>query len=113
VADHLALSPRWERSSDLRPEGTADDRLISLTTVVAGDTYVSGAGGQSYQDEEKFRQAGLEIEVHEYVPVPYPQFADPFTPGLTILDALFHLGRDATRVLAYPLASSTVPDRAG
>jgi hypothetical protein len=107
VAEFLGLSRRWERSSTLAPEGTADDRLISITQLVGGDTYVSGAGGQNYQSSEKFRAAGLTLEVHQYRPVPYRQFDDAFTPGLTILDALFHVGRDARRLLEYPVLDAS------
>jgi hypothetical protein len=105
IAAYLDLSPRWERSSELRPEGVADDRLISITRLVDGDTYVSGSGGQNYQSADKFRAAGLALEVHEYRPVPYRQFDDDFTPGLTVLDALFHVGRDTRRLLEYPVVA--------
>ena len=113
IADFLGLAPRWERSSELRPTGTADDRLISLVQLVDGDTYVSGTGGQNYQSEAKFRDAGLTLEVHEYRPVPYPQAGEAFTPGLSMLDALFNLGHGARDVLAYPLAESAPPDGVG
>ena len=110
VAGYLGLAPRWERSSALSSEGTADDRLISLTELVGGDTYVSGTGGQNYQSGEKFAAVGIALEVHEYRPVPYRQFDQAFTPGLTILDALFHLGRDARGILEYPLAERAATD---
>ena len=110
IGAFLGLSPRWERSSALAPEGTADDRLISITQLVGGDTYVSGTGGQNYQSAEKFRSAGLTLEVHEYRPVPYVQFGRAFTPGLSIVDALFHLGPEAASVLEYPLADASEPD---
>ena len=113
VAQFLGLAPRWERSSELQPAGTGDDRLISLTRLVDGDTYVSGTGGQNYQSEDKFRAAGLVLEVHSYRPVPHRQFEEEFRGGLTILDALFHLARGARTVLDYPLAETPRAGSAG
>ena len=113
IADFLGLAPRWERSRELRPDGTADDRLVSLVELVEGDTYVSGPGGLNYQSEDTFRRAGVALEVHEYRPVPYPQRREPFAPGLTFLDALFNVGREANRLLEYPLVEPATRGAAG
>jgi hypothetical protein len=101
IADYLGLLCRFKVSSLLKPEGRSDDRLISLAHIVGADTYVSGKGGQNYQDPTKFIAAGVRLEVHVYAPIPYHQIHGDFVPGLSILDALFHLGRDAIRVLEY------------
>lgn len=100
IADYLDLDRRFEMSSSVGSEGVSDDRLISIVQRLGGSCYVSGKGGQNYQDPAKFEAAGLELEVRVYEPHPYPQtHFQEFEPGLSIVDALFSLGRDARRLL--------------
>lgn len=106
IAGHLGLSCRFELSSTFDVAQCSDDRLIELVKAVGGDTYVSGAGGQNYQNPEKFEAAGIALCVREYRPRPYPQSPGPqgqggFVPGLTVLDALFNLGPGALQQLTY------------
>lgn len=83
-------------SADIR----ADERLISLIQAVAPRaTYLSGRGGASYQDPEKFRAAGVPLRYLSFDHPTYPQVRDTFLPGLSILDAVFHLGWDGARAL--------------
>ena len=67
--------------------------MIDLIRSIEGaDGYLSGSGGRKYQDESKFAAAGLALYYNDYVPVPYPQTAPGFEPGLSVLDALFNVG---------------------
>lgn len=101
IAGYLGLERRFEISSQLQPEGTSDDRLISLMQKLGGTMYISGKGGTNYQDPEKFAAAGIELQVREYKPVAYPQFNGEFIGGLSIVDALFNCGRDTVNLLSY------------
>ena len=91
------------RASTLGCPGSGDERLVALVKAVGGDTYVSGPSGPRYQAAEKFSAAGLGLEIRTYVPIAYPQ-AQPFVPGLSVLDALFRCGRQACALLRYPTA---------
>lgn len=103
VASYLELPARTVLASDLAVSGAGSDRLINLVRAVGGDFYISGKGGQKYQDPAQFAAAGLAFDVHVYRPIPYDQRWGPdFVPGLSILDALFLLGRDARALLRYP-----------
>ncbi|HEX6737141.1 MAG TPA: WbqC family protein, partial [Vicinamibacteria bacterium] len=106
VAAFLSLAPEFRPASEFGLGSTGDSRLIDLTHAVGGSTYISGAGGQNYQDPAKFASAGLQLEVRRYEPVPYPQGAPGFLPGLSILDALFRLGTAAREVLVYADAAT-------
>ena len=101
LADYLGLERRFEVAGRLAVEQTSDDRLVSIVKSLGGTRYISGKGGVNYQDPEKFRQAGIELDVRSYHPVPYPQIHGEFIGGLSILDALFHVGREATELLVY------------
>jgi hypothetical protein len=102
IADYIGLKCRFELSSQLRPEGRGDDRLISLARIFGADTYMSGKGGQNYQNPAKFAAAGIKLEIQSYFPIPYDQVQGEFLPGLSILDALFHLGKRTIDLLEYP-----------
>lgn len=101
IADYLELPCRFEISSLLKPQGQSDDRLISLAQLSGANVYISGKGGQNYQDPAKFAEAGIQLDVRTYTPIPYKQMHGDFIAGLSILDALFHLGRDTIRLLEY------------
>jgi hypothetical protein len=104
IADYLGMMCRFEVSSQLGPSGTGDDRLIGLARMLGAGVYLSGKGGQNYQDPAKFATAGVELAVRPYVPVAYPQIHGEFVPGLSILDALFHLGKRTNDLLEYRAA---------
>jgi len=101
VAEYLELETRFVVASDLKVDAMGDDRLIKLVGMAGGNVYLSGKGGENYQDPEKFAKAGIELCVREYRPVPYPQGTSQFLGGLSILDAIFNLGRGARDVLCY------------
>ncbi|MHC1783314.1 MAG: WbqC family protein [Anaerolineaceae bacterium] len=101
ICSYLDIHHRFEKSSQLKPSGAGDDRLISLVQLTGGDIYVSGKGGQNYQDPEKFARAGIRLEIHTYSPIPYPQIHGNFIGGLSILDLLFNCGKTATKYLKY------------
>jgi hypothetical protein len=101
LAAYLGLNCRICRSSELNVPGTSDDRLIALIEAVGGTQYLSGKGGQNYQDPKKFCSRGIDLNVRTYLPTSYIQIhGDPIF-GLSILDAIFNLGKDAIGLLTY------------
>ncbi|HWC12401.1 MAG TPA: WbqC family protein [Acidimicrobiales bacterium] len=101
LATYLEVTTPFLRSSQLPSSGTGQDRIISLVKAVNGSTYLSGPGGRAYQEPEAFEDAGIELRVREYVPIPYEQLTSAFLPGLSALDALFNEGPDARSLLRY------------
>ena len=101
IANYLGLSCRIVLSSSIPSEKSSDDRLIDICRALGADTYVSGKGGDNYQDHEKFKKAGVNLEVKSYKSIPYDQKNDSFMPGLSILDALFHSGKETVELLTY------------
>jgi hypothetical protein len=88
------------RSPDEHGGERGDDHLIALVRAVGGRVYLSGPGGERYQDPARFAAAGIELQLRRYRPLPYDQ-GRPFVPGLSLLDPLFRLGRDAASLLRY------------
>lgn len=102
VADYLGWAGTFALSSERPSDLKADERIADLVSAVGGTTYVSGAGGQNYQTEQTYAERGVALEVRTYQPVEYERSGWPWVPGLSVLDALFHLGPDARDVLRYP-----------
>lgn len=102
VAAYLGWPGTFVLSSQRPSESRADDRIAELVAGVGGTTYVSGAGGQNYQSEATYAARGLALEVRTYQPVVYERSGWPWVAGLSVLDALFHLGPQARTVLRYP-----------
>jgi hypothetical protein len=107
IVDYLGLKNVVRRSSEIETSGSGDDRLISIVKSVGGETYLSGPGGENYQSREKFEVNGLELCVRAYKPIPYSAERFPFIPGLSIIDPLFILGRDALALLKYDQVPAT------
>jgi hypothetical protein len=101
ILDYLELERPTCLSSSLDVQSASDDRLIELILKVGGTHYISGRGGANYQNPDKFRDAGIGLEVNEYAPLPYDAPHFPFVPGLSIVDALFIKGRKARDLLHY------------
>ncbi len=102
VAGYLGWEGTFARSSERPSDLKADERIADLVNGAGGTTYVSGAGGENYQTDQTYAERGVALEVRTYRPVEYDRSGWPWLPGLSVLDALFHLGRDARQVLRYP-----------
>lgn len=97
IAGRLGLHPAIHMASDMGVDGKSDDRLVAMVAALApGGTYLSGRGGAGYQEPGKFEAAGLRLDYYRFSHPVYDQGVSGFQQGLSILDALFHIGWDAT-----------------
>lgn len=101
IAQRLALRTRFLTSSQIGVTATAaDERLAAIVSRIApGGTYLSGQGGASYQSADVFAARQVRLAYSAFKPVPYARGDETFLPGLSIVDALFHLGWDETAAL--------------
>lgn len=103
LAGRLGLGCEFSRSSEFATTGAADDRLVELTAAAApGGGYLSGKGGAKYQDPAKFAAAGLGFAYLGFSHPEYPQgemAPGGFVPGLSVVDAVLHLGWDGAAAL--------------
>lgn len=82
------------------PSARATDLLVALTKAVGGTTYIAGGlAGSAYQEDRKFAEAGLQLRYQHFRHPEYPQQANAFVPGLSIVDALMNCGAEGTRAL--------------
>lgn len=90
---------RLVRSSTLDAEGQKNQLLANLVRQVGGTTYLAGGGSGGYQDDATFGHHGISVEYQHFTHPVYAQRGHDFVPGLSILDALFHCGFEATASL--------------
>ena len=57
ISDILAISTKFERSSELQAQGKGNEYNLNLVKEVGGSTYNSGAGADGYQMKEEFERA--------------------------------------------------------
>ncbi|MEO1267082.1 MAG: WbqC family protein [Myxococcota bacterium] len=108
IAHMLGIDTPTRRASEVGVDETSTDRLVTLVRAYNGTTYISGKGGATYQDPQRFKEAGVTLDVRAYQPIPYPQpHEGPFLPGLSAIDALFARGPDARELLTYPPLEDT------
>lgn len=69
---------------DVRTTKTA--RLVELTRLAGGTTYLTGSGSRDYLDEAAFAAAGLDVRWQSFAAPIYPQPHGPFEANLSILD---------------------------
>jgi len=90
------------RSSALPVAGNATDLLIAIVQAVGGTAYLAGGLASTYQEDEKFAEAGIELVYQHFQHPIYPQVnSQEFVPGLSIMDALMNCGWERTRRLLH------------
>ena len=101
IATRLGLP--WSivvRSSATPVVERSTDRLAALVQANQGTVYLAGGGASGYQQDDTFAQQRIAVEYQSFVPPVYPQRGvEPFSPGLSVVDALMNLGFEGTREL--------------
>jgi hypothetical protein len=99
----LAITTPVHYESKLGIAGTKTDRIIDICAKLGADTYLSGAGGREYLEEEKFKDSGVKLAYQEYAhPVYRQQFMKSekdFLPYMSALDLLFNEGPGSRAIL--------------
>jgi hypothetical protein len=77
-------------------------RLADLCVQAGGTEYVSGPAAKDYIEESYFSERNIKLTWFNYDGYPaYPQLWGPFVHGVTILDLLFHCGKDSSRYMKH------------
>lgn len=90
IMDMLRLRKEIKRSSSLRADGEATDRLVNICKLVGADTYLSGPGGKEYMDLDKFKKQNINVVFQEFTHPVYSQQFKGFIPNLSVIDLLFN-----------------------
>lgn len=96
VCIYLGINTKIIKSSDLNlSENNSTDKLVNICKDLGADKYLAGFGSKNYQDNEKFKQAGIECEVYDFKHPVYQQLWGDFIPNLSIIDLLFNFGNNS------------------
>jgi hypothetical protein len=100
LVGYLGRRAEWVRASTLGVEAVrGQELLVALCGKVQGELYLSGPLGRNYIEPGRFRESGLTLAFHDYVPAPYPQLHGEFLPSLSVIDLLFNCGRGSLAVI--------------
>lgn len=86
----LQISTKIVRSSDIEAVGEGSELILNLCEQFGATSYISGALGRNYLDEDEFRRRSVEIEYQAYEHPRYPQLHGDFLPNMCIVDFLMN-----------------------
>ena len=94
--------PVVESSSLPDISGASTERLVSVCSAVGASHYLSGFGGQKYQEEELFLERNIQLQVYDFSHPQYSQLWEGFIPGMSVIDLLFNCGEQSSEILKNP-----------
>jgi len=105
ICANLGIDTPLVEASTIGVPSRGTQRLIDLVRSVGGTAYLSGRGGERYQDVRAFADAGIELLYNDFDHPRYPQLWGGFEPNLSILDCLMCCGPAAARRLVTTAAA--------
>ena len=104
ISSLLGIKTDFLRSSELNSQGVRSEHVKNLLHEVHADSFYQAHGAFSYMKEDGvFPLQDIPVYFQDAIPVPYRQYnngIDQFVPYLSVLDALFNIGAEATSSLA-------------
>jgi hypothetical protein len=100
ISKKLDFNIQFKKSSDFDITTTSTQRLIDLIKKVDGNIYLSGSGGDNYQDKEMYNTENIKLIYNKFPKIKYQQLkTDEFIGGLSIIDAIFNIGFEKLKEL--------------
>jgi DNA mismatch repair ATPase MutS len=100
VMKKLDIQRPTTRSSNLDCKGRGSDYVLELAQKSGADTYLSGIHGKDYLNIESFESKKIKLSFQNFQhPIYKQQHNQPFVSNLCTLDALFNIGKEATKKL--------------
>lgn len=99
TAELLGIDTTVVTSSSFPVEGAKEDRLIALCKKIGAHSYLSGDGGLNYIDPKRWFAEGINLQFQNFEHPVYYQRRGGFLPYMSVVDAIFEIGPEATRRL--------------
>lgn len=96
IIQYLGIEKKYYHSSTIFSTSVSTQRLVDICKELDADTYICGTGSDNYQDNSLFIQNGIKVN-QVSSQLEYSQFSGKFVPGLSIIDLLFHHGKNALK----------------
>lgn len=105
LSRQLGLTTRIARDTEYPAVGSKSERLLSICLAANATHYLSGPSAKEYLDEELFARHGVTVEWMDYAGYPaYCQLHGTFEPAVSVLDLLFNMGEQSSKLLGRPSA---------
>ena len=93
ISKELNIDTKFIRSSKFNVKTKSTQRLIELIKKVDGKIYLSGEGGDNYQEHNMYRESDIEVAYNNMPNFRYTQpKIEEFIAGLSVVDAIFNMG---------------------
>lgn len=100
VCEILSIDTPRKKSSAYKWRTHGTEMLINTVKKFGGDAYITGGGSEGYQKDFLFEENNIKLTYQNFSHPPYKQLnSKGFTPGLSILDALFNVGSESVKKL--------------
>lgn len=91
----LFVSSQIEKNDGLK----AQERVIEIVRCMQADHYINPIGGVELYDKAVFASHGLQLHFLKPTLNEYPQFGQPFVPGLSIIDVCMFNAVEKIRIM--------------
>lgn len=93
LVEILKINTQFIKSSEINTSSTSTQRLIDIVKNLNGSTYLSGTGGDNYQNIKEFEHNSIKLIYNTFEHPIYRQWNSlEFIKGLSILDFIFNMG---------------------
>lgn len=100
IARKFGINTKFVKSSELDIESLdKNERIYGICNTLNATVYYSGTGAVVYQNEDDFRERGIELKYSTFQSFEYPQFWGEFESNISIIDYLMHCGYDWERIV--------------
>jgi len=100
LCDYLGIASHFVRSSRLTGlEGSGEERIVAICRRLRPRAYLSGPAARDYLSPGSFTREQIELRYIAYRYDGYPRDGRPERTDLSIVDALFWIGPEATMEL--------------
>lgn len=99
ISDFLNLECNFTLSSGYQKSTAGTEKILKIVKEECGNVYITGHGAKNYLDHSLFEREGLKVEYMNYGLRQYPQLHGPFTPYVSIIDMIAHLGEEAHELI--------------
>ena len=101
ILKYLRINTRIYLESNLKGNlGQKNERIINICKYFECDVYLSGNGARDYNDVNLYELNEIELIYQEFNHPTYTQlWSDEFVSHMSIIDALFNIGRDTIKLI--------------
>lgn len=99
ICKKFGIQTEFALSSKMELNSKKEQKVLDICSTLNGNIYYSGTGAKAYQNEENFKERGIELRYSEYFPFEYPQLWGDFQSNVSVIDYLMNCGYNWEQVI--------------